>query len=105
MKTIRIPEPVDFSPTTPGPRRLPEKITFLQFVGHILGNVTGTLEIAQAISRTKRALQSAVDTGGGSVVISDEDHAVLLSICKQRQLHMFDFEQLETFFAAITDPE
>ncbi len=103
MKTIRIPSPVPFAPTTPGPSRTPEVITFLQFVGLILGNVTGTLEIAQAISRSKRAIKSAEEAGTSSFEISDTDYQVLMTVCRQRQLHMRDFEQLESFFDALVE--
>jgi len=101
MLTIKIPEPLPFQSVTPGPQRLSNPIPFLEFVGRVLGNVTGTLEIAQAISHAKRAIKDAQDSGAKTFEISPADHQVLLVVCKQRQLHMYDFEQLEPFFNAL----
>ena len=105
MMTIQIPPAIQFSPTTPGPHRTSTTLSFLQFVGLILGNVQGTLQIAQAISRAKKAIHSAVGAGESSFQLSPEDHRVLVTVCQQRQMHMFDFEQLETFFNAITEAQ
>jgi hypothetical protein len=103
MKNITIPDPVPFKSAVPGPQRYSDPLPFLEFVGRILGNISGTLEIAQAISHAKQAIKKAVDSGLGACEISDHDLQVLVAVCKQRQMHMFDFEQLESFFAAITE--